>query len=246
MFAMKVVKLFSLLVLVAGFCACNQKTSSLEKAYKMGLQAGDYHAASNALVLWLNQDSSIQKWAYDSLAYMHYFHLGGNNEQVRNPKTPLYYAEAGLKQNTKNTFLREIKAKLLLEQGKDTASMVMFRDLYDETKDQTYWWDMCFVEMARGNVMGCDSMVTLALADPKVSEKKVRMEHIAAGVAESVNAKAAYIYLQALMLRGAGDIMASANALEAALKEDKNFYAAKQSVLDLQRMYAQQQARGGR
>jgi hypothetical protein len=40
--------------------------------------------------------------------------------------------------------------------------------------------------------------------------------------------------------------MASANALEAALKEDKNFYAAKQSVLDLQRMYAQQQNRGGR
>jgi len=47
------------------------------------------------------------------------------------------------------------------------------------------------------------------------------------------------------MLRGAGDVMASANALEAALKEDKDFYAAKQSILDLQRMYAQQQ-RGGR
>lgn len=105
----------------------------------MGVAAGDYHAASNALVLWLNQDSSIQKWAYDSLAYFHYFHLGGSGEQVRNPKTPLYYAEAGLKQNPKNTFLREIKAKLLLEQGKDTTSMVMFRDLYDETKDQTYW-----------------------------------------------------------------------------------------------------------
>jgi hypothetical protein len=38
--------------------------------------------------------------------------------------------------------------------------------------------------------------------------------------------------------------MASANALEAAIKEDKNFYAAKQSILDLQRLYAQQQARG--
>lgn len=243
---MKAVKIFSLVALVVGVSACTQSEQSLEKSYKMGVAAGDYHAASNALVLWLNQDSSIQKWAYDSLAYFHYFHLGGSGEQVRNPKTPLYYAEAGLKQNPKNTFLREIKAKLLLEQGKDTASMVMFRDLYDETKDQTYWWDMCFVEMARGNVMGCDSMVTLALADPKVGDKKVRMEHIAAGVAESVNAKAAFIYLQALMLRGAGDIMASANALEAALKEDKNFYAAKQSVLDLQRMYAQQQNRGGR
>ena len=238
---MKVIKFFSFLTIVAGMSACNQKQQSFEKTYKMGVTAGDYRAASNALLLWINQDSSIQKWAYDSLAYMHYFHLGGSSEQVRNPKTPLYYAEAGLKQNPKNTFLREIKAKLLLEQGKDTASMVMFRDLYDETKDQTYWWDMCFVEMARGNVMGCDSMVTLALADPKIGDMKVRMDHIAASVSESVNAKAAFIYLQALMLRAAGDIMASANALEAALKEDKNFYAAKQSILDLQRMYAQQQ-----
>jgi len=242
---MKALKFLSLVALVAGISACTQKTNSLEKSYKMAVAAGDYRAAGNALVLWLNQDSSIQNWAYDSLAYIHYFHLGGSGEQVRNPKTPLYYAEAGLKQNAKSTFLREIKAKLLLEQGKDTASMVMLRDLYDETKDQTYWWDMCFVEMARGNVMGCDSMVTLALADPKVADKKVRMEHIAAGVAETVNAKAAFIYLQALMLRGAGDVMASANALEAALKEDKDFYAAKQSILDLQRMYAQQQ-RGGR
>ncbi|MEK0440978.1 MAG: hypothetical protein RLZZ504_1894 [Bacteroidota bacterium] len=242
---MKALKFLSLVALMAGISACTQKTDSLEKSYKMAVAAGDYRAAGNALVLWLNQDSSIQNWAYDSLAYIHYFHLGGSGEQVRNPKTPLYYAEAGLKQNAKSTFLREIKAKLLLEQGKDTASMVMLRNLYDETKDQTYWWDMCFVEMARGNVMGCDSMVTLALADPKVSDKKVRMEHIAAGVAETVNAKAAFIYLQALMLRGAGDVMASANALEAALKEDKDFYAAKQSILDLQRMYAQQQ-RGGR
>lgn len=241
---MKAVKFLSLVALMAGISACTQKTDSLEKSFKMAVAAGDYRAAGNALVLWLNQDSSIQTWAYDSLAYIHYFHLGGSGEQVRNTKTPLFYAEAGLKRNPKNTFLREIKAKLLLEQGKDTASMVMLRDLYDETKDQTYWWDMCFVEMARGNVMGCDSMVTLALADPKVGEKKVRMEHIAAGVTESVSAKAAYIYLQALMLRSAGDVMASANALEAALKEDKNFYAAKQSVLDLQRMYAQQQRAG--
>lgn len=243
---MKVVKFLSVIALITGFSACTQNSKSVEKAYKMSIAAGDYHAASNALVLWLNQDSSVQQWAYDSLAYIHYFHLGATGEQVRNPKTPLYYTEAGLKQNPKNTFLREIKAKLLLEQGKDTASMVMFRDLFDQTKDQTYWWDMCFVEMARGNIRGCDSMVTLALADPKIGNNKVRMEHIAAGVAESVNAKAAFIYLQALMLRGTGDIMASANALEAALKEEKNFYAAKQSIVDLQRLYAQQQARGGK
>ena len=58
---------------------------------------------------------------------------------------------------------------------------------------------------------------------------------------EEVNAKAADIYLQALMLRSTGDIMACANALQAALEIEKDFYAAKQSIVDLQRAYAQQQ-----
>jgi len=47
--------------------------------------------------------------------------------------------------------------------------------------------------------------------------------------------------LQALMLRSTGDIMACANALQAALEIEKDFYAAKQSIVDLQRAYAQQQ-----
>jgi hypothetical protein len=76
---MKVIKFFSFLTIVAGMSACNQKQQSFEKTYKMGVAAGDYRAASNALLLWINQDSSIQKWAFDSLAYMHYFHLGGSS-----------------------------------------------------------------------------------------------------------------------------------------------------------------------
>ena len=153
----------------------------------------------------------------------------------------MFFVDRGLQIKPKNTFLREIKAKLLLEEGKDTASIVIFKELWDETKDQTFWWDMCFVEMARGDMMGCDSMVSKALADPKITDKKVRMEHIAAGMKEEVNAKAAYIYLQALMLRSTGDIMSCANALQAALEIEKDFYAAKQSIVDLQRAYAQQQ-----
>ena len=87
---MKVVKFLSLIALLTGMAACNNNNQHLEKAYKMGVAAGDYHAASNALVLWINQDSTIGKWAYDSLSYIHYFHLGASGDQVRNPKTPIF------------------------------------------------------------------------------------------------------------------------------------------------------------
>jgi hypothetical protein len=87
---MKVVKILSLIALLTGMAACNNNNQHLEKAYKMAVSAGDYHAASNALVLWINQDSSIGKWGYDSLAYIHYFHLGASGNQVRNPK-PLFF-----------------------------------------------------------------------------------------------------------------------------------------------------------
>jgi len=238
---MKLRNLIILAFSISLVASCTNNSKSFKKAYEMNLAAGDYRSAIVTLELWMAEDSTIQTWAYDSLAHFHYFHTASTDQNVRNPKTAMFFVDRGLKIKPKNTFLREIKAKLLLEEGKDTASIVIFKELWDETKDQTFWWDMCFVEMARGDMMGCDSMVSKALADPKITDKKVRMEHIAAGMKEEVNAKAAYIYLQALMLRSTGDIMSCANALQAALEIEKDFYAAKQSIVDLQRAYAQQQ-----
>jgi tetratricopeptide (TPR) repeat protein len=238
---MKLRNLLLFALSLVALASCTNKAKSYKKAYEMNLAAGDYRSAIVTLEMWMAEDSTIQSWAFDSLAHFHYFYTAAADQQVRNPKTPMYFVDRGLQLKSKNTFLREIKAKLLLEEGKDTASIVIFKELWDETKDQTFWWDMCFVEMARGDMMGCDSMVSKALADPKINDKKVRMEHIAAGIKEEVNAKAAYIYLQALMLRSTGNIMACANALQAALEIEKDFYAAKQSIVDLQRAYAQQQ-----
>lgn len=231
------------LLLILASCS-NNKDNSTERAYTMSLAAGDYQTATQMLTHWVNQDSSIQSWAYDSLAYFHFFHNGlVGGQTVRNTKTPMYYVDLGLNLNPKNTFLREIKSKLYLEQGKDTACMVIFQELWNETKDPTFWWDMCFVEMARGNINTCDSMVTLALKDSTLEQGKVRMEHIQAHIQENVPAKAAFVYLQALMLNAIGDILSSANALQEALKIDPNFFAAKQSISDLQRIAAQRQGR---
>lgn len=245
---MKWVKIFILSTAVLFLGSCNKKNKAFEHAYKMSLAANDYQNAGQSLTLWLAEDSSIGQWAYDSLAYFHYFYNGAASQQtVRSPKIPLYFVEQGLKRNPKSSFLREIKAKLLLEQGKDTACMIIFEDLYNETKDPTFMWDMCFVEMVRGRIMVCDSLVSQVLKDTIATKNgKVRMEHISAGVKETINAKAAFIYLQALMLRGTGDIMTSAAALQEALRIEKNFYAAKQSIIDLQQMAAQQQAGSSR
>lgn len=229
-----------LLSAVTLLLACSgDRKSSLEKAYTMSVEAHDYTTATQLLTQWVCADSSISSWAYDSLSYYHYFYNSGNPGVVRDPKTPYYYVEKGLRYNPKSNALRELKAKLLLEQGKDTASMLLFRELWQETKENTYWWDMCFVEMARGNILSSDSMIALALDNPNASKGEVRLEHIQAKVKESVPSKAAYIYLQALILQGKGDVMGAATAYQTALKIFPAFYAARQGIIDLQRMVNQ-------
>lgn len=242
---MKHLKYAVYLSLVLGFLmafqSCgNKKTTALEKAYNMAVEAKDYTTATQLLTQWVCTDTTISNWAYDSLSYYHYFYNASNPNVVRDPKTAMYYTDKGLKYNPKSNNLRELKAKLLLEQGKDTASLVLFRDLWQDTKENTYWWDMCFVEMARGNILAADSMITLALENPSASKGEVRMEHIQARVKESVPSKAAYIYLQALIFQSKNDIMGAATAYQAALKIFPNFYAARQGIIDLQRMVSQQ------
>lgn len=241
---MKPVKFAFLITIIAGIAlsiqSCgNKQASPLEKAYNMAVEAKDYTSATQLLTQWVCTDSTISHWAYDSLSYYHYFYNGANPNVVRDPKTAMFYVDKGLKYNSKSNNLRELKAKLLLEQGKDTASLILFRDLWQDTKENTYWWDMCFVEMARGNILAADSMITLAIDNTSASKGEVRMEHIQARVKESVPSKAAYIYLQALIYQSKGDAMGAATAYQAALKIFPNFYAARQGIIDLQRMVSQ-------
>lgn len=237
----KIAILLSLVILAS----CTQKTSenSYKKAYELAQKSGDHVASAQVLLQWVANDSSINKWAFDSLAFYHYYY-SANPTTVRNPSVAMFYADKGLAINDQNEFLKDIKGKLLLEQGKDTLSYETFESLWKSTKNYSYYWDMAFIETARGKMDVVDKMIKEVLNASDNLTKKVKMEHLQAQVIEEVPAKAAFLYLNALLQNSRRDMMGSAESIKAALQIAPKFYAAQRFIVDMQR--AASQAQGGR
>ena len=122
-------KKYLLVFLVIGvlFAACGNKQneSSFKKSYEFSQKALDHATSAQILTQWLANDSTIGKWAYDSLALYHYFYAV-NPSAVRNPYTAMFFVDKGLSLNNNNEYLKEIKGKLLLEQGKEHCRTTCF------------------------------------------------------------------------------------------------------------------------
>lgn len=234
------------IIIIASFASCTQKASNenaYKKAYDLAQKSGDHLASSHVLLQWVANDSTISKWAFDSLAFYHYYY-SANPSTVRNPSVAMFYVDKGLSINDQNEFLKDIKGKLLLEQGKDTLSYEMFESLWKSTKNYSYYWDMAFIETARGKVDAVDMMIKEVLKAPDNLTKKVKMEHLQAQVIEEVPAKAAFLYLNALLQNSRRDMIGSAESIKEALQIAPKFYAAQRFIVDMQRAAAQ--AQGGR
>jgi len=235
----------TILLTVVCLASCTQKTTdnSYKKAYELAQKSGDHVASAQILLQWVANDSSINKWAFDSLAFYHYYY-SANPATVRNPSVAMFYADKGLSINDQNEFLKDIKGKLLLEQGKDTLSYETFESLWKSTKNYSYYWDMAFIETARGRLDVVDKMIKEVLNASDNLTKKVKMEHLQAQVIEEVPAKAAFLYLNALLQNSRRDMIGSAESIKAALQIAPKFYAAQRFIVDMQR--AASQAQGGR
>ena len=218
--------------------SCTQKggekrNAAIIASYETAQKAQDYQTACAFLVQLAAEDSASNKWAYDSLAFYHYFYLFTPGT-VRNTHTGKYYAQKGLDLNPANDFLQEIKAKLELEEQKVGSAEATFQNLWRKTNDYTYWWILSFIEAhAKGNLKKADSMITMAITEPAAKGKTVRMEHIQERIRETVSAKAAFLYLKATLLMVNKDLTGSAQLLNEALKESPDFYAAKRSIYDM-------------
>lgn len=234
-------KYIYLLMAFVGFSACETKKTSqidvLKSTYQLALAAEDRETVISTLTQWVAQDSAVDAWVLDTLAYYHYFYkvIPG---MVRSSKTPMFYTEKGLNKNPNSLFLRDIKAKLLLEEGKDTAAFEMFEVMWKETQDPTYYWDLTWIQIARGRMAEADSMITVALGDAALKDKKVAMEHIQAQLTERVSTEAAFLFLKYQLAVANRNIMQGAEFLQKALEIEPNFYAARRSIMDLQRMSA--------
>lgn len=224
----------TLLLLIGLPYGCNQKNQHsgepLLKAYQKAVEAQDYIAATSLLVQLASADSSKYSWAYDSLTLYHFVYLAGSGT-VRNPVTPMYYTEQGLKINPENAFLLEMKAKLLLEEKKDTASFKILNDLWNKSHDYTYLWEMTLIELLRTRVAVVDSMTNQVLSAPDISSKKVR---IVDQIRQNVNAKAAFLYIRATVYNIKGEFKKTAEDLQEALKIQPDFYLAQKGLYELQ------------
>lgn len=234
-------KIAGLIALVFVVASCKQganqsKESKFKKGYELAHSALDRESTISILTQWLANDSSISNWAYDTLAYYHYF-FKVNPGAVRNPATPMYYVDKGLDINKGNLFLKDLKAKLLLEKGKDTLAFSMFEEMWKQTNDYTYYWDMTYIQIARGNIANAEEMIKGVLVSPdKIEGKKVKMEAITAQITENIAAKAAFTYLDALVKNIKRDVLGSFELLKKCIEIEPNFYAAKRDIMELQRM----------
>jgi hypothetical protein len=233
-----------LLFILWGLISCqetgNKRIEVLKRTYDMAQAAQDRETSIAVLTEWIATDSAVDAWVIDSLAYFHYFYkvIPG---VVRSPETPKYYTEMGLKRNPQSVFLRDIKAKLLLEEGKDTLAYAMFESMWKETKDPTFFWDLTWIQIARGLLREADTMINMALSDTSLKSKKVAMEHIQAQITENVSTEPAFLFLKYQLLVANRNIAQGELFLQKALELEPNFYAARRSMIDLQRMRAQAQ-----
>jgi predicted Zn-dependent protease len=216
--------------------ACNnlqKKETRNHRLFTSARAAQDYQTAITALSLMATEDSAQYPWAIDSLAFYHFFYLNIPG-LVKNPSTALHYCDKGLASNPDNEFLKELKGKLLLSQGNDSLAMELFSALWSKNKDYTYLWEMTFINLAKGNALYCDSIARMVVNSPDAASKKVRFTHPEVALQESVDARAAFLFFDALLKNNQGNFIGAAEILGKCLDYAPNFYLAKKGIYEMQ------------
>lgn len=204
------------------------------KSYEIARLAQDYHAAASHLTEMAALDSSGKPWVYDSLAFYHYFYLVTPGV-VRNTHTAKFYAQKGLDINPSNHFLMEIKAKLDLEDQKVEIAQASFDKLWKTTNDYTYLWILSYIEaMRQDGLKTADSVCQAVLSNPAAEKKTVRLEFPQERVQETVQARAAFLYLRASFFLDRKNSNGAAELLKEAMKLEPNFYGASRLIYMMQ------------
>ncbi len=206
--------------------------SHLIDGYEKAVLLHDMKTATGCLQLLITEEPEAYPWAYDSLAYYHYFY-SNPVELARSTSLVNYMIDKGLSMGSKNLYLRELKARVLLIEQNDTGSIDLFRSLYKETGDYTYRWYELYIEIARGNGKAAEAAINKVLKDDIPVTKKVRLDHLQEQIKEQLTVKPAFLYLRALIQQTRGQYQPMANTLKDALKADPNFYLAAKTLQEL-------------
>ncbi|NBP05090.1 MAG: hypothetical protein EBV15_02555 [Bacteroidetes bacterium] len=216
--------------------ACNNSDKKHTQNYRLfatAREAQDYQTAITALTLMSAEDSARYPWAIDSLAFYHFFYMNIPGF-VKNPVTAIHYCDKGISANPENDFLKELKGKLLISQGKDTQALELFTSLWNKNKDYTYLWEMTFINLAKGKFAECDSVLKMVLSQPEAATKKVRLTHPEVALQENVDARAAFLFFDALIKNNQGNFIGAAETLSKCLEFAPTFYLAKKGIYEMQ------------
>lgn len=206
--------------------------------FQTAQKAKDYQTAVAALTAMAATDTAKYPWVYDSLALYHYFYLNIPG-LLKNPYTALHYCETGLTANKNNDFLKEMQARLWLIEQKDSLALLSFDNLWKKTSDYTHLWSRALILLYTGKVQKGVEIIDEALKSQDIDKKTVRFINPDMGVRETVNAKAAFLYLNARLKLEENNLLASGEYLQECLKIDPNFVHAKSAVYEIQKKASQ-------
>lgn len=210
----------------------SQYISHLTDGYEKAVLLREMKTATFCLQLLITEEPTAFPWAYDSLAFYHYFY-GNPLDLARSTSVVNYMIDKGLSINKNNQFLREMKARILLIEQNDTGAIDAFRQLFKETGDYTYRWYELYIEIARGNSKSAEAAIQQVLKDDIPVTKKVRLHHLQEQIQENLTVKPSFLYLKALVQQVKQQYQPMANTLKEALKADPNFYLAAKTLQEL-------------
>lgn len=210
----------------------SQYVSHLIDGYEKAVLLREIKTAALSLQLLITEEPAAYPWAYDSLAFYHYFY-GNPLELARSTSLVNYMIDKGLSLNRKNLYLRELKARILLIEQDDTGAVEAFRQLYNETGDFTYRWYELYIEIARGNTKNAEASIQQVLKSDIPATQKVRLHHLQEQIQENLGIKPSFLYLKALIQQVKQQYQPMANTLKDALKADPNFYLAAKTLQEL-------------
>jgi len=210
----------------------SQYISHLMDGYEKAILLREMKTATNCLQLLITEEPTAYPWAYDSLAFYHYFY-GNPVDLARSTSLVNYMIDKGLSLDKSNLYLREMRARVMLIEQDDTGAVDAFRQLFKETGDYTYRWYELYIEIARGNVKTAESAVQQVLKADVPITKKVRLHHLQEQIQENLGVKPSFLYLKALVQQVKQQYQPMANTLKDALKADPGFYLAAKTLQEL-------------
>jgi len=210
----------------------SQYISHLMDGYEKAILLREMKTATHCLQLLITEEPTAYPWAYDSLAFYHYFY-GNPVDLARSTSLVNYMIDKGLSLDKSNLYLREMKARVLLIEQDDTGAVDAFRQLFKETGDYTYRWYELYIEIARGNVKTAETAVQQVLKADVPITKKVRLHHLQEQIQENLGVKPSFLYLKALVQQVKQQYQPMANTLKDALKADPGFYLAAKTLQEL-------------